>query len=369
MSTTAEATKHTGKTKQAAEEQDRTAPAPLDLTPDRFINREISWLAFNDRVLGEANNAKHPLLERLRFLSISASNLDEFIMVRVAALKAQVRAGVKTVTPDNLLPEQQLALINQAITKLNEAQQRCFQNLRTELREAGITVVDPTELSKEDRAWAEARFLREIFPVLTPIAVDPAHPFPFIANRGVALVLQLSNPEKSEPLDALIPLPNQLDRFIRMPGAEARFIQLEHLVLMFLDKIFPKPFKLTAHGLFRVLRDSEMEIDEESEDLVRTFETRAEAPPPRRRHQSGGRIRHVPGPAGIPGVGTPRLDRRDVRSGRADRPGRSPAAHPERAHRPALPALHRPLPGAHPRLRRQLLRRDPAQGHRRPPPV
>src|SRR3954449_2380625 len=154
MSTTAEATKHTAKTKQAAEEQDRTA-APPDLTPGRFINREISWLAFNDRVLGEANNAKHPLLERLRFLSISASNLDEFIMVRVAALKAQVRAGVKTVTPDNLLPEQQLALINQAIIKLNEAQQRCFQTLRTELREAGITVVDPTELSGEDRDCAE----------------------------------------------------------------------------------------------------------------------------------------------------------------------------------------------------------------------
>ena len=273
MSTTAEATKHAGKTKQAAEEQDKPVPAPIELVPDRFINREISWLAFNDRVLGEANNVKHPLLERLRFLSISASNLDEFIMVRVAALKAQVRAGVKAVTPDNLLPEQQLALINQAITKLNEAQQRCFQNLRTELREAGITVVDPAELSKDDRAWAEVRFLREIFPVLTPIAVDPAHPFPFIANRGVALVLQLSDPEKSEPLDAMIPLPNQLDRFIRMPGAEARFIQLEHLVLMFLDKIFPKPLKLTAHGLFRVLRDSEIDIDEELEDLVRTFET------------------------------------------------------------------------------------------------
>ncbi|GEO42272.1 polyphosphate kinase [Skermanella aerolata] len=273
MSTTAEATKQTGKTKQAAEEQDEKVPASPDLTPERFINREISWLAFNDRVLGEANNVKHPLLERLRFLSISASNLDEFIMVRVAALKAQVRAGVKTVTPDNLLPEQQLSLINQAITRLNEAQQRCFQNLRSELREAGITVVDPAELSKEDRAWAEGRFLREIFPVLTPIAVDPAHPFPFIANRGVALVLQLSDPEKSEPLDAMIPLPNQLDRFIRMPGAQARFIQLEHLVLMFLDRIFPKPLKLTAHGLFRVLRDSEIDIDEESEDLVRTFET------------------------------------------------------------------------------------------------
>src|SRR4051812_34956984 len=276
MNKTAEAAILTANTEQAAVEPDRTepaSPAPLDLTPDRFINRELSWLAFNDRVLGEANNSKHPLLERLRFLSISASNLDEFIMVRVAALKAQVRAGVKELTPDNLLPEQQLALINQAITELNEAQQLCFQTLRTELRQAGITVMDPAELSDDDRAWAEVRFLREIFPVLTPIAVDPAHPFPFIANRGVALVLQLSDPEKSEPLDAMIPLPNQLDRFIRMPGSEARFIQLEHLVLMFLDKIFPKPLKLTGHGLFRVLRDSEIDIDEESEDLVRTFET------------------------------------------------------------------------------------------------
>src|SRR4051794_14037882 len=281
MNTTAEAATRAAKTKQIATEPDRAEPRPsatpnltaLDLTPDRFINREISWLAFNDRVLGEANNAKHPLLERLRFLSISASNLDEFIMVRVAALKAQVRAGVKELTPDNLLPEQQLALINQAITELNEAQQLCFQTLRTELRQAGITVMDPAELSDDDRAWAEGRFLREIFPVITPIAVDPAHPFPFIANRGVALVLQLRDPDKTDPLDALIPLPNQLDRFIRMPGAEARFIQLEHLVLMFLDRIFPKPLKLTGHGLFRVLRDSEIDIDEESEDLVRTFET------------------------------------------------------------------------------------------------
>jgi len=281
MNTTAEAATRAAKTKQIATEPDRAEPGPsatpnltaLDLTPDRFINRELSWLAFNDRVLGEANNSNHPLLERLRFLSISASNLDEFIMVRVAALKAQVRAGVKAFTPDNLLPEQQLALINQAIIKLNEAQQRCFQTLRTELREAGITVVDPTELSGEDRDWAESLFLREIFPVLTPIAVDPAHPFPFIANRGVALVLQLHDPERSEPLDALIPLPTQLDRFVRMPGAEARFIQLEHLVLTFLDRIFPKPLKLTAHGLIRVLRDSEIDIDEESEDLVRTFET------------------------------------------------------------------------------------------------
>ncbi|WP_051512685.1 RNA degradosome polyphosphate kinase [Skermanella stibiiresistens] len=248
-------------------------PEPVALPPDRFINRELSWLAFNDRVLGEALNIHHPLLERLRFLSISAANLDEFIMVRVAALKAQERAGVKALTPDNLLPEQQLTLINQAIIKLDEQQQSCANLLWNELRDAGIQVLTPQDLGDEDRAWAEARFLREIFPVLTPIAVDPAHPFPFIANRGVALVLQLKDPEKVEPLDALIPLPNQLERFVRLPGAGTRFLLLEDLVLMFLDRLFPPPLKLSGQGLFRVLRDSEIDIDEESEDLVRTFES------------------------------------------------------------------------------------------------
>ena len=273
MSTTAEATKQTVKTKQAAEEQDRTAPVPLELTPDRFINREISWLAFNDRVLGEANNAKHPLLERLRFLSISASNLDEFIMVRVAALKAQVRAGVKTVTPDNLLPEQQLAPDQSGDHRAERGAAELLPNLRTELREAGITVVDPASLSERGLRLGGSAFPARDISRPDPHRGGPRPPLPLHRQPGVALVLQLSDPEKSEPLDAMIPLPNQLDRFIRMPGAEARFIQLEHLVLMFLDKIFPEPLKLTAHGLFRVLRDSEMEIDEEAEDLVRTFET------------------------------------------------------------------------------------------------
>ncbi|WP_158045770.1 RNA degradosome polyphosphate kinase [Skermanella pratensis] len=271
MDTTVEATSQ--KVARANKPEPQPKAEPLELPPDRFINRELSWLAFNDRVLGEAHNTNHPLLERLRFLSISASNLDEFIMVRVAALKAQERAGVKALTPDNLLPEQQLALINQAIIQLNDQQQDCANALLEELREAGIWVVGPKDLSDDDRAWAEARFLREIFPVLTPIAVDPAHPFPFIANRGVALVLQLKDPEKTEPLDALIPLPNQLERFVRLPGTGTRFLLLEDLVLMFLDRLFPPPLKLTGHGLFRVLRDSEIDIDEESEDLVRTFES------------------------------------------------------------------------------------------------
>ncbi|QQP87642.1 RNA degradosome polyphosphate kinase [Skermanella sp. TT6] len=272
MDTTVEATSQQKAARQNRPEQSPQVE-PLELPPDRFINRELSWLSFNDRVLGEAHNTNHPLLERLRFLSISASNLDEFIMVRVAALKAQERAGVKALTPDNLLPEQQLALINQAIVQLNDQQQDCANALLEELREAGIWVLAPKDLSEEDRTWAEARFLREIFPVLTPIAVDPAHPFPFIANRGVALVLQLKDPEKTEPLDALIPLPTQLERFVRLPGSGTRFLLLEDLVLMFLDRLFPPPLKLTGHGLFRVLRDSEIDIDEESEDLVRTFES------------------------------------------------------------------------------------------------
>jgi polyphosphate kinase len=242
-------------------------------SPDRFINRELSWLAFNQRVLEESLNRSHPLLERLRFLSISASNLDEFYMVRVAGLKAQVRAGITTKSDDNLSPTQQLAAVNQRVIELMRDQQNGWRTLRQELREAGITVVDPSELTDTEIDWLEVRFLEDIFPILTPIAVDPAHPFPFIPNLGFSLALQLYNPDRSQNLDALLPMPSQLERFIRLPGSDVRFVLLEQLVLLFLDRIFPVPFKLTGHGVFRILRDSEMEIDEEAEDLVRTFES------------------------------------------------------------------------------------------------
>ena len=246
----------------------------VDLSsPDRFINRELSWLAFNQRVLEESLNRSHPLLERLRFLSISASNLDEFYMVRVAGLKAQVRAGITTLSDDNLSPAQQLAAVNQRVIELMRDQQNGWRTLRQELREAGITVVDPSELTDTEIDWLEDRFLGDIFPILTPIAVDPAHPFPFIPNLGFSLALQLYNPDRSQNLDALLPMPSQLERFIRLPGTDVRFVLLEQLVLLFLDRIFPAPFKLTGHGVFRILRDSEMEIDEEAEDLVRTFES------------------------------------------------------------------------------------------------
>ncbi|HYI71809.1 MAG TPA: RNA degradosome polyphosphate kinase [Skermanella sp.] len=242
-------------------------------SPDRFINRELSWLAFNQRVLEESANHAHPLLERLRFLSISASNLDEFYMVRVAGLKAQVRAGVTTLSDDNLSPNQQLAAVNQRVIELMRDQQNGWRTLRQDLRQAGITVVDPSELTDSEIDWLETRFLEEIFPILTPIAVDPAHPFPFIPNLGFSLALQLYNPDRSQNLDALLPMPSQLERFIRLPGNDVRFVLLEQFVLLFLDRIFPAPFKLTGHGVFRILRDSEMEIDEEAEDLVRTFES------------------------------------------------------------------------------------------------
>ncbi|HZH28505.1 MAG TPA: RNA degradosome polyphosphate kinase [Azospirillaceae bacterium] len=241
-------------------------------SPERFINRELSWLAFNQRVLEEAMNPRHPLLERLRFVSISASNLDEFYMVRVAGLKGQVAAGVSSRSVENLTPAQQLAAVNQVAATLMQDQQRIWLELRRDLGENGVSLLEIDDVTEAELDWLETRFHDDIFPILTPIAVDPAHPFPFIPNMGLSLALQLYDPAKGETLDALVMLPAQLDRFIRLPGSEARFVLLEQLVLKFFDRLFP-PFQLIGHGTFRVLRDSEMEIDEEAEDLVRTFES------------------------------------------------------------------------------------------------
>ncbi len=238
----------------------------------RFINRELSWLAFNERVLEEAGNRGHPLLERLRFLSISASNLDEFYMVRVAGLKGQVRAGVTLPSQDGLSPAQQLAAINQRALRLMEEQQRCWRDLKAEMHSAGISVVGPAELSSEDRQWLDSHFMEAIFPVLTPLAIDPAHPFPFLPNRGFALVLQLQRRADNRSLRALLPLPGPIDRFLRLPGTAIRFLPLEEVVGLYLDRLFPD-FDVMGQGYFRLLRDSEVEIEEEAEDLVRLFES------------------------------------------------------------------------------------------------
>lgn len=241
-------------------------------SPERFINRELSWLAFNERVLEEADNLAHPLLERLRFLSISASNLDEFYMVRVAGLKGQVAAGVKSPSQDGMTPGQQLAAIHERASALTDEQQRIWRKLRAVLRENNIAVVEPDELGDSERSWLDAHFMTAIFPVLTPLAVDPAHPFPFIPNFGMALALQLVRPTDNRMLAGLLPLPAQIDRFIALPGGQCRFILLEKLVTMYLDKLFPG-FEMHSAGAFRVIRDSDIEILEEAEDLVRVFET------------------------------------------------------------------------------------------------
>lgn len=241
-------------------------------TPHRFINRELSWLKFNQRVLEEAYNPAHPLLERLRFLSISASNLDEFYMVRVAGLKAQVAAGVLSNSPDGMTPSQQLVAISENVSQLMSEQHSCLNDLLIDLEEKGIAIIGPDSLSDLDRKWLTQIFENEIFSILTPIAVDPGHPFPFIPNLGFGIVMKIESTSGVDPMEALIIVPSQLNRFIRLPGKDLRYVRTEHVVIMHLEQLFPS-FQLSSHGVFRIIRDSEMEIDEEAEDLVRTFES------------------------------------------------------------------------------------------------
>ncbi|WP_376096822.1 RNA degradosome polyphosphate kinase [Roseomonas sp. CCTCC AB2023176] len=251
-----------------------TSPIPLD-DPGRFINRELSWLAFNERVLDEAANERHPLLERLRFVAISASNLDEFYSVRVAGLVGQERAGIAAISPDGLTPTQQLAAIHERAGRLLIRQQQAWASLRVALAEVGIVVADPAALSEGDREWLAAWFMDRVFPVLTPLAVDPAHPFPFIANLALCLVMKLVREEDGGTMRALLPLPPQVDRFIRLPtepGGPARFLLLEDLILLNLQRLFPG-FILAERGLFRLIRDTDVEFEEEAEDLVRSYET------------------------------------------------------------------------------------------------
>ena len=232
----------------------------------------MSWLAFNERVLEEASSPAHPLLERLRFLSISAQNLDEFYMVRVAGLKGQEAAGVRTPSADGLTPAQQLEAIDSRARILVEGQQACWRRLQPELRRAGIDLVDGRTLSGEDRSWLEAYFMSDVFPVLTPLTVDPAHPFPFIPNSGFGLAVDLHSPSDGRDFEALVPIPGKLDRFVALPGPARRYLAIEDLVALFLGHLFPR-FELRGAGSYRVIRDSEMEIEEEAEDLVRLFES------------------------------------------------------------------------------------------------
>ncbi|HEX3399121.1 MAG TPA: RNA degradosome polyphosphate kinase [Acetobacteraceae bacterium] len=244
-------------------------------SPDRFINRELSWLDFNHRVIEEAENPRHPLLERLRFVSISASNLDEFYSVRVAGLIGQAKAGVTAVSPDGRTPAQQLAEIKLRAEALLAEQQRVWRELRGLLRDAGIEVCEPESLTADDMKWLETWFMERVFPVLTPLAIDPAHPFPFIPNMGLVMALLLVRGEDGVSMRALLPLPSQVERFIRLPGATGesiRFVLLDDLVGLFLDRLFPG-FRVGDKGTFRLIRDTDVEFEEEAEDLVRSYET------------------------------------------------------------------------------------------------
>ena len=249
----------------------------------RYFNRELSWVLFNRRVVEEARNQSYPILERLRFVAIACSNLDEFYTVRVAGLRSMVSAGLTTKSADGFTPKQQLNRILPAIADLTFDQQKTFQEIKEELTGKNILILKFKELFDDEKSWLGQFFRDEIFPVLTPLAVDPAHPFPFLLNGASCLALMLKSINGEEQMEGLIPMPSQLGRFVELPGNSNRYICLEHIISEFVSDVFPD-FEVTGQGLFRLLRDSELEVDDEAEDLMLSFETAL------RRRQRGGII-------------------------------------------------------------------------------
>jgi polyphosphate kinase len=247
---------------------------------ERFFNRELSWLEFNKRVLEESENERNPLLERVRFLAISGSNLDEFYRVRVAGVHEQAVTHILEISPDGMTPQQQVQKINAAVAGIVEKQQARWTALRKELAAESIHLVEAAKLSAEDKAWLEMYFMRRIFAALSAVAVDAAHPFPHVQSQELVVVLDCEREGEDEPrsMYALVVLPNGLDRFIRLPPASAdgggkppvRFVAIESVISFFAHTLLPG-FTVKDAGLFRPLRNSEIDFQEKSEDLEKTL--------------------------------------------------------------------------------------------------
>lgn len=242
-------------------------------TPEaRYFNRELSWLAFNRRVLEEASNPHYPLLERLRFLSISGSNLDEFFMVRVAGLKGQELRDIGQPSVDGLTPTQQLTAVATEADQLIAAQEDVLEVLLDGLEKEGIRLLDGDEIAGDDADWLERHFREQLYPVLTPQALDPAHPFPFIPNAGSSVIFDLVRASDRTEIRELVLLPAATPRFVRIPGEQAHYVAIETLIKRFSGLLFPG-YEVRGAAAFRVLRDSDIEVEEEAEDLVLYFKT------------------------------------------------------------------------------------------------
>lgn len=255
-------------TQAVAERAEGGSAAPHE----RYVNREISWLSFNRRVLAEAENERYPLLERLRFLSISASNLDEFTMIRIAGLEGQATRGIETTAIDGLDPRQQLAAIREQVLALENRQQQTLDSLRALLRGEEILIAEIDELDKSQHAWLEDYFTTDILPLITPQAIDSSHPFPFVSNLGMGVLFRLKRGKRQPDLVEMVLIPSGAPRFVRVPGNAAIYVAIEKLIVRYADQLFPG-FRILGDGLFRVLRDSDIEVEEEAEDLVRLFRT------------------------------------------------------------------------------------------------